>query len=44
MHHDGVMLDRIMLVRAPFAETDRPIFDPAAGVGPAESRTRSAPR
>jgi uncharacterized protein len=44
MHHDGAMLDRIMLVRAPFAETDRPIFDPAGGIGPAESRTRSAPR
>ncbi len=44
MHHDGVMLDRIMLVRAPFAEVSKPLFDPGNGVGPAESPRRSAPR
>ena len=40
MHHDGVMLDRIMLVRAPFAEVSKPVFDPGNGVGPAESPKR----
>jgi len=40
MHHDGVRLDRIMLVRAPFAEVSKPLFDPGSGVGPAESPRR----
>ena len=44
MHHDGVMLDRIMLVRAPFAETAKPLYDPGSGAGPAESPLRPAPR
>ena len=44
MHRDGVMLDRIMLVRAPFAEVSKPLFDPGNGVGPAESPRRDAPR
>jgi hypothetical protein len=44
MHRDGVMLDRIMLVRAPFVEVSKPLFDPGAGVGPAESTRRVAPR
>jgi predicted TIM-barrel fold metal-dependent hydrolase len=44
MHRDGVMLDRIMLVRAPFAETSTPLFDPGSGVGPAESPRREPPR
>jgi hypothetical protein len=44
MHHDGVMLDRIMLVRAPFAEVSKPLFDPGSSVGPAESNRRSVPR
>jgi predicted TIM-barrel fold metal-dependent hydrolase len=44
MHHDGVMLDRIMLVRAPFAEVSKPLFDPGTGVGPAESPRRNEPR
>jgi hypothetical protein len=44
MHHDGVMLDRIMLVRAPFAEVTKPLYDPGNGVGPAESPRRLAPR
>ena len=44
MHHDGVMLDRILLVRAPFAEVEKPIFDPGASVGPTESRKRAVPR
>ena len=41
MHHDGVMLDRIMLVRAPYAEVERPLFDPGTTPGPAESRRRA---
>jgi uncharacterized protein len=44
MHRDGVMLDRIMLVRAPFVEVSKPLFDPGPGVGPAESPRRDAPR
>jgi len=44
MHRDGVMLDRIMLVRAPFAEVSKPLFDPGSSVGPAESPRRSEPR
>ena len=44
MHHDGVMLDRIMLVRAAFAEVSKPLFDPGNGVGPAESPRRNEPR
>ena len=38
MDHDGVMLDRIMLVRAPFAEVEKPIFNPGPDAGPPESR------
>jgi len=38
------MLDRIMLVRAPFAEVSKPLFDPGTGVGPAESPRRNEPR
>jgi predicted TIM-barrel fold metal-dependent hydrolase len=37
---DGVMLDRIMLVRAAFAEVSKPLFDPGLAVGPPESRRR----
>lgn len=37
MHHDAVMLDRLMLVRAPYAEVAKPLFDPAATPGPAQS-------
>ena len=44
MHHDGVMLDRIMLVRAPYAEVSKSLFDPGSGVGPAESAKRNEPR
>jgi hypothetical protein len=44
MHHDGVMLDRIMLVRAPFAEVAKPLYDPGESVGPAESPRRGLPR
>ena len=44
MHRDGVMLDRIMLVRAPFAEVSKPLFDPGSSAGPAESPRRSEPR
>lgn len=44
MHRDGVMLDRLMLVRAAFAEVDRPLFDPGAGPGPAESRRKTVLR
>jgi glycosyl hydrolase family 115 len=44
MHRDGVMLDRIVLVRAPFAEVSAPILDVGSGVGPAQSRRRMAPR
>ena len=41
MHHDGVMLDRIMLVRAPFAEVDQAALRPRPnGVGPPESPRR----
>jgi len=44
MHHDGVMLDRIMLVRAPFAEVAKPLYDPGTSVGPPESPRRGLPR
>ena len=44
MHHDGVMLDRLLLVRAPFAEVSKPLFDPGTGVGPAESPRRALRR
>ena len=44
MHRDGVMLDRIMLVRAPFAEVAKPLYDPGDGVGPAESSRRGQAR
>jgi hypothetical protein len=38
MHHDGVMLDRLMLVRVPYAEADKPLFNPGSGVGPPETK------
>jgi predicted TIM-barrel fold metal-dependent hydrolase len=44
MDRAGVKLDRLMLVRAPFAEVAKPLFDPGAGAGPAESERRAAPR
>jgi predicted TIM-barrel fold metal-dependent hydrolase len=44
MHHDNVMLDRIMLVRAPYSEVSRPLFDPGASEGPAENVRRARPR
>jgi hypothetical protein len=44
MHHDGVMLDRILLVRAPHADVSKPLFDPGATAGPAESRRRQQSR
>jgi predicted TIM-barrel fold metal-dependent hydrolase len=44
MHEDGAMLDRVMLVRAPFVEVDRPLFDPGATPGPAESSRRDVRR
>lgn len=44
MHRDGVMLDRIMLVRAPYAEVTRPLFDPGSGAGPSESPRRAVAR
>ena len=44
MHHDGAMLDQLMLVRVPFAEVDKPLFNPRNGAGLPESRTRRAPR
>ena len=44
MHHAGVMLDRIMLVRAPNPEVERPLFDPGTTPGPAESQRRSLRR
>ena len=44
MHRDGVMLDRILLVRAPFAEVSKPVFDPGTGVGPTESSRRAMRR
>ena len=44
MHHDDVMLDRIMLVRAAYSEVSRPLFDPGASAGPAESVRRARPR
>jgi predicted TIM-barrel fold metal-dependent hydrolase len=44
MHHEGVMLDRIMLVRAPYAEVAKPLYDPGAGAGPPETPRRTAPR
>jgi len=44
MHRDGVMLDRLMLVRAPFSEVAKPLYDPGAGVGPPESPRRGLPR
>jgi hypothetical protein len=31
-------------VRAPFAEVEKPIFDPGSTVGPPESRRRAGPR
>ncbi|MGI8497281.1 MAG: amidohydrolase family protein [Gemmatimonadaceae bacterium] len=40
MHRDGVMLDRVMLVRAPYAEVTKPLFDPGLGAGPPESLRR----
>ncbi len=44
MHRDGVMLDRVMLVRAPYAEVTKPLFDPGLGSGPPESGRRGASR
>jgi hypothetical protein len=44
LHHDGVMLDRIMLVRAAYSEVSKPLFDPGATEGPAESARRANPR
>jgi predicted TIM-barrel fold metal-dependent hydrolase len=44
MHHDDVMLDRIMLVRAAYSEVSKPLFDPAATEGPPESVRRQQPR
>jgi predicted TIM-barrel fold metal-dependent hydrolase len=44
MHRDGVMLDRVMLVRAPYAEVAKPLFDPGVGAGPPESSRRGMPR
>ena len=44
MHHDGVMLDRLLLVRAPFAEVSKPLRDPGTGVGPPESLRRALRR
>jgi predicted TIM-barrel fold metal-dependent hydrolase len=44
MHHDGVLLDRIVLVRAPYSEVSKPLFDPGTGNGPAESPRRHALR
>ena len=44
MHRDGVMLDRVMLVRALDAEVSKPLFDPGLGAGPAESLRRGTPR
>jgi predicted TIM-barrel fold metal-dependent hydrolase len=44
MHRGGVMLDRLLLVRAPYVEVSKPLFDPGAGVGPAESSRRPAKR
>lgn len=43
MHRDGVMLDRVMLVRAPFAEVARPLFDPGANAGPPQSARIARP-
>ena len=34
------MVDRLMLVRAPFSETARPLYDPGARIGPPESERR----
>jgi hypothetical protein len=44
MDRDGVMLDRVMLVRAPYAEVAKPLFDPGLSAGPAESARRAMPR
>jgi hypothetical protein len=44
MHREGVMLDRIMLVRAPYAEVAKPLYDPGETVGPTESPRRGLPR
>ena len=44
MHRGGVMLDRLLLVRAPYVEVSKPLFEPGAGVGPAESPRRSLKR
>ena len=34
MHEDGAMVDRLLLVHAPFAETSRPLYDPGTEIGP----------
>jgi hypothetical protein len=44
MDRDGVMLDRVMLVRAPYVEVTKPLFDPGLSAGPAESSRRGNPR
>ena len=44
MHRDGVLLDRLMLVRVPYAEVDKPLFDPGSGIGLPESRRRGVTR
>jgi predicted TIM-barrel fold metal-dependent hydrolase len=44
MHHDGVMLDRLMLVRMPYAEVEKPLFNPGSSIGLPESRRRAVPR
>ena len=44
MDRDGVMLDRVMLVRAPYVEVSKPLFDPGLSAGPAESPRRAIPR
>ena len=40
MHEDGAMVDRLLLVRAPFAETTQPLYDPGTEIGPPESARR----
>jgi len=40
MDRTGVMLDRIMLVRAQYAEVAKPLYDPGGSMGPPESVRR----
>jgi predicted TIM-barrel fold metal-dependent hydrolase len=44
MDRPGVMLDRIVLVRAEHAEVSKALFDPGPATGPAESRRRALRR